>query len=84
MFGMGTGGTSSLLPPDFSGICYTFKTKQCINFDSSLLPLPILPWSSPRSISTGQLNTLLHLHLRPINHVVFMGPYYLKVWEILS
>ena len=41
-------------------------------------------WSSPRSISTGQLNTLLHLHLRPINHVVFMGPYYLVVWEILS
>ena len=41
-------------------------------------------WLSPRSISIGQLNTLLHLHLRPINHLVLMGPYYLAVWEILS
>ena len=40
--------------------------------------------SSPRSISIAQLNTLLHLHLRPINHVVYMGPYYLVVWDILS
>ena len=31
--------------------------------------------SSPRSISTGQLNTLLHLHTRPINHLVLMGSY---------
>ena len=27
-----------------------------------------------RTISTARLNTLLYLHLRPINHVVFMGP----------
>ena len=27
-----------------------------------------------RPISTGQLNALLHLHLRPINVVVFHGP----------
>ena len=40
--------------------------------------------SSPRTISIGQLNTLLHLHLRPINHVVFMGPYQPALWEILS
>ena len=31
--------------------------------------------SSPRPISIGQLNALLHLHLRPINHVVYMGSY---------
>ena len=31
--------------------------------------------SSPRPISTGQLNTLLCLHFRPINVVVFHGPY---------
>ena len=31
--------------------------------------------SSLRAISTGQLHTLLHFHLRPINHVVSMGPY---------
>ena len=59
----------------------TLKTKQCIN--DSLLSLNQF-WSSPRPISTGQLNILLHLHLRPINHVVFVGPYYLMVWEILS
>ena len=27
-----------------------------------------------RAISTGQLNALLHLHLRPIDVVVFHGP----------
>ena len=31
--------------------------------------------SSPRAISTGQLHTLLHFHLRPIYQVVFLGPY---------
>ena len=41
---------------------------------SILINSPIL-WSSPRPISIGQLNTLLHLHLRPINHVVYMGSY---------
>ena len=27
-----------------------------------------------RAISTGQLNALLHLHLRPIDEVVYLGP----------
>ena len=27
-----------------------------------------------RAISNGQLSTLLHLHIRPINVVVFYGP----------
>ncbi len=30
---------------------------------------------SPRPISTGPLNTLLCLHVRPINLVVYQGPY---------
>ena len=34
--------------------------------------------SSPRPISTGQLNTLLCLHLQPINLVVFKGSYSIK------
>ena len=34
--------------------------------------------SSPRAISTGQLHTLLHFHLRPINQIVFLGPYSIK------
>ena len=32
-------------------------------------------WSSPRPISTGQLNALLRLHSQPINPVVFRGSY---------
>ena len=35
---------------------------------------------SPRPISTGQLNTLLCLHFRPINVVVFHGPYLVNQW----
>ncbi len=31
--------------------------------------------SRPRAISTGQLNALLRLHRRPIDVVVFHGPY---------
>ena len=41
-------------------------------------------WLSPRFISIGQLNVSLHLHLQPINHVVYMESYYLMVWDILS
>jgi hypothetical protein len=37
--------------------------------------------SRPRSISTGQLNASLHLHLRPIYHLVLVGPYFLTEWE---
>src|SRR5659263_2003 len=33
-------------------------------------------WSSPRPISTGPLRTLLHLHFRPINQVVYLVPYH--------
>jgi hypothetical protein len=32
-----------------------------------------------RAISNGKLSILLHLHIRPINVVVFHGPYYLTV-----
>ena len=31
--------------------------------------------TSPRPISTGQLHALLHFHFRPINPVVYWGPY---------
>ena len=31
--------------------------------------------TSPRPISTGQLHVLPRFHLRPIYHVVYMGPY---------
>ena len=38
-------------------------------------PAPRNSRSSPRPISTSQLNTLLHLHTWPINHVFYMGSY---------
>ena len=41
-------------------------------------------WSSPRSISTVKLNASRRLHIQPINHVVFMGPYLITQWDILS
>ena len=31
--------------------------------------------TSPRPISTGQLHALLHFHIRPINPVIYWGPY---------
>ena len=34
--------------------------------------------SSPRAISTAQLNTLLHLHMRPINLIVYQGSYFTR------
>ena len=34
----------------------------------------VLEGKDERTISTGQLNTLLCLHLPPINEVVFLGP----------
>ena len=38
--------------------------------------------SSPRSISIGQLNALLRLHIRPINLIVYERPYQLMLWDI--
>ena len=40
--------------------------------------------ASPRTISTGQLHALLHFHFRPINPVVYWGPYQVTLWESLS
>ena len=40
--------------------------------------------SSPRPISTGRLNTLPCVHLRPINLVVCEGPYLVSQWETSS
>lgn len=43
---------------------------------SKILLLDVVSlWSSPRTISTGQLHALLHFHFRPINPVVYWGPY---------
>ena len=69
----------------FQGSCAR-KTVVFVSKDSRIpkyLFLIVLR-SSPRPISIGQLNTLLHLHFRPINLVVCKGSYYLTIWETLS
>ena len=58
----------------------TFKWKMFIKNrtegDETKLKRSYEQWcSSPRPISIGQLNTLLHLHLRPIKLVVYKRPY---------
>ena len=40
-------------------------------------------WTSPRPISTGRLHVLPRLHLRPINPVIFWGPYQVNPVGIL-
>ena len=57
----------------------TLKTEQS-NFHMSCKrlhpsPEPRVSRSSPRLISTGQLHTLLHFHLRPIYDIVYIVPY---------
>ena len=57
----------------------TLKTEQS-NFRMSCKRLhpslePRVSRSSPRRISTGQLHTLLHFHLRPIYDIVYIVPY---------
>jgi hypothetical protein len=39
--------------------------------------------SSPRPISTGQLHALLHFHLRPIYLVVYKGPYFRRMGNLI-
>ena len=62
-----------------SSICFrSFQTLKTLQ--KKLLPkkLTCLAFkSSPRRISTGPLNTLLHLHSRPINLVFFKASYQL-------
>ena len=61
------------------GAFCTLKTEQC-RFSVTLCKRLhcFLLRSSPRLISTGQLHTLLHFHLRPINDVVYIEPYLMK------
>jgi hypothetical protein len=44
-------------------------------FKNSIASTNIIVNPSPRPISTGRLNTLPCLHLRPINVIVYHGPY---------
>ena len=70
----GNGWTLVLISTNYS-ICYTLKTEQR---KGSYKALPAIRRSSPRAISTDQLHTLLHFHLRPIKQIVFLCPYSIK------
>ena len=73
VFEMGTGVSSPLLSPDSSIQFIPEISEQ--RTSSKLKFLLKTFWSSFRPISIGQLNALLHLHLRPINVVVSHGSY---------
>ena len=53
-------------------------------FENSTASTNIIVNPSPRPISTGRLNVLPRLHLRPINVIVYHGPYLVTQWEISS
>ena len=75
VFEMGTGGSSQLSTPK-TFLCLPAHSKLHKFIRQSRLGLPNFRFgSSPRPISTDQLNTLLHLHLQPINLVICKGPY---------
>ena len=69
VFGMGTGVTPPLWPPE-----HLLSTRAKAHLEPSIASTSVID-PSPRPISTGQLNTLLCLHFRPIDVVVYHGPY---------
>ena len=78
MFGMGTGGTPSIKPPEtlhmrkrvVGGFLRAALDPGLID---SVKQLEEKNDQAARAISIGQLNALRRLHLRPINVVVFDG-----------
>ena len=69
VFGMGTGGSLPLSPPDKSLSVELTRALHSEHINTVRILYP-----SPRPISTGPLNTLLCLHVRPINLVIYQGP----------
>ena len=86
VFGMGTGGPSPQSTPTSWAMYPENRTSMIIFalFEKESLAVFQLVKSSPRLISIGQLNVLPHLHLRPINDIVYVEPYSISGWEILS
>ena len=69
VFGMGTGGSSSPLTPSIS---FEGSVPSKLN---KYHDFRTYHWSSPRPISTRQLNASRRLHFEPINLVVYKGSY---------
>ena len=82
VFGMGTGVSPPPWPP--KPVVCGQTAERALQELHSEHERNVLQDPSPRPISTGQLNTLLCLHFRPINVVVFHGPYLVNPWEISS
>ena len=85
MFGMGTGGTLSLGSPK-AGLSFelVLTGNPLICLHCCMVRGKFYAWSkfygqAERAISTGKLNVLLRLHIRPINVVVYHGPSYLSI-----
>jgi hypothetical protein len=74
-FGMGPGVSPSLWPPKLYGVVDQFSTVTREPHSGRLHTQILGKWLSPRPISTGRLHALPHFHLRPINPVVYWGPY---------
>jgi hypothetical protein len=64
-------------PGDFLQLYCQFVCLKCLSIRKHKLPVKgnnIIKNLSCRTISTSRLNTLLRLHLKPINHMFYMGP----------
>ena len=86
VFGMRTGGSPQLSPPDYR-LSIKHQPSSC-HFLNSLWFEGMFPQnctegfffkSSPRPISTSQLNPLPDLHIWPIYLIFFKGPYQLAL-----
>ena len=74
VFGMGTGISPQVMVTRNSLCTLQYTQKYIDKYLFQGKP----SWLSPRFISTGQLHVSLHLHLQPINHIVYMESYYLN------
>jgi hypothetical protein len=70
---MGTGGTPALQSPKSENRVSNIDGQQVTNCAVSVYST--FYGQAERAISNGKLNVLLRLHIRPINVVVFHGPY---------
>ena len=77
----GNGWTLNLINTNYLLHC-TLKTEQRQVIGKALICLHYCR-SSPRAISIGQLHALLHFHLRPIYQVVFLGPYSIRMRDLI-
>jgi hypothetical protein len=77
-FGMGPGVSPSLWPPGTLSSCTAFPGRNSGATQWTRTPplwrvQVVQAGSSPRPVSTGQLNASRRLHFRPINPVVWLG-----------